>query len=281
MSTLSVATGGDTPATSFTSASEDEDEDEDEVESTPKTYDDTFNLERYITAQDKDGIFDRVLSAIREGHRKPQPSTWMWFVFPQMDHCKTASRRRDRPDLWPRGRAMASLDEARAVLRHPVLGPRARAAAQALLDSPHVDKFAVVDNMFHDVERLHSSLTVFRQAGRYPVCIHRRADAAGENLVFRRALDRYFPKELDSEDDDYNSAEEDRDAGRRRAGTRHNPTLKRLDAMEMMAVQRRLASADAGCRCRDAKICTDYLDRGTKSKVANKVAEKTVKNLKQ
>lgn len=293
MSTTSVNTRGDTPATSFTSISEHEVEVEVEPTPTPKPHHDAFDLNRYIVAQDRDHIFDRVLAAIRKGHRKPQPShPWLWCVFPQMDHCRTATRRRDRPDVWPRGHALASLDEARAVLAHPVLGPRARAAAQALVDSRHADKFTALDNMFHDVERVHSSLTIFRQAARYPVCIHRRAAAAGVNIVFREALDRFFPKELDSEDEDYDSAEEDRDddedgvrgrqGRRRRAGTRHKPTLQRLDAMEMKAVQRRRqASADTGCRCRDDKVCIDLLDRGTTRRVATKAAEQTVKNLKQ
>lgn len=282
MSSLSVITEAasatsTTPATSFTSASEHQVE----AESTLKPYHDTFNLNRYIVAQDKDQIFDRVLTAIRKGQRKPEPQTWLWCVFPQMDHCKTATRRRDIPDVWPRGHALSSLDEARALLAHPVLGPRARAAAQALLDSAHVDKFAALDNMFHDVERVHSTLTLFRQAARYPVCIHRRAARLGANLVFRRALDRYYPKELDSGDEDYNSADEDRVCERPRAGTRHGPTLQRLDAMEMEAVRRRLASpADAGCGCREDKSCTDLLDRDTLAKLRIKVAERNVKNLK-
>lgn len=107
---------------------------------------DPFNLDRFVKAQDEKAIFDRVLATIREGRRKPRPATWMWFVFPQMDKCLTRERRpkQRHRDVWPRGQALTSLDEARAYLRHPVLGPRIREAAQALLDSPFSDKFSIM-----------------------------------------------------------------------------------------------------------------------------------------
>lgn len=231
--------------------------------------------------KDKKGIFDRVVEAIREGHRKPQPARWMWFVFPQMDHCKTACRGPNKPDVWRGDCALRSLDEARALLCHPVLGPRAREAARALLASPQVDKFTVMDNMFYDVGRLHSSLTIFHQAASHPLCIHHRADAdsVGENGVFRDALLRYFPKELDSDDEDYRSEEEDCDV-RQRVATRHRPTLRRLVAMEMEPLQERLESDDASCVCGQPKDVLAVLDRGIVRKVAKKRAEQHVKNLK-
>lgn len=250
-----------------------------QVSPTSPSPSDPFYLKRFILAQDKDNIFDRVVSAIREGHRKPQPSTWMWFVFPQMNYCKTAWRGPNKPDRWPLDHFLSNLDEARALLCHPVLGPRLRNAAQALLDSPQVDKFTVMDNMFYDVGRLHSSLTIFHQAARYPLCIHRRAACMGENIVFRQALHRYFPKELDSDDEDYRSEEEDCDV-RPRVGTRHKPTLRRLVAMEMEPLQKRLESDDTACVCGKPKDTLAALDRGIVKKVAKKRAEQHVKNLK-
>lgn len=111
-----------------------------------ESHPDPFHLDRFVKAQDANDSYNRVLAAIREGRRKPQPATWMWFVFPQMDKCLTRERRphRRERDVWPRGQALASLDEARAYLSHPVLGPRIRDAAQAVLDSPFADNFTVM-----------------------------------------------------------------------------------------------------------------------------------------
>lgn len=111
---------------------------------------DLFNLDRFVEAQDANGTFKNVLAALREGRRKPQPSTWMWFVFPQMDKCLTRERRPDRreKDVWPRDQALVSLDEARAYLNHPILGPRLREAAHAVLNSPFTDKYTVMVRAF-------------------------------------------------------------------------------------------------------------------------------------
>lgn len=255
-----------------------------ELVSSSETYVDEFNLDRYIMAQDKDDIYNKILKAIRQGNQKPQPSsTWMWCIFPQMDHCNTTIHHPKKPDRWPKGHAMASLDEARAILRHPVLGPRIREAAQALLDSPQVDKFTVMDNMYLDVARLHSSLTIFRQAGRYPVCIHNKAKRMGENYVFREVLDKYFPNEPDSEDDDYNSADEDHEGAWK--GTRHGPTLKRLDELEMEAAKERLSwspkSSKARCSCGVTDARTHASDRRTREKIQEKTILDAVKNLKR
>lgn len=268
MSIFSATSPADTPATSFTEA----------LESESESKDDPFNLDRYLEAQDKRNIYNRVLTALRKGHRKPQPATWLWCVFPQLDLCKTSAHRNDpRWKCWPRTRAMTSLDEARAILRHPVLGPRVRDAAQALVDSPHSDVFTAMDNMFYDVARLHSSITVFRQAARYPVCIHKKA-RLGENYVFRSVLDKYFTKDPDSEDDDYRSEDEDREV--RRRGHRHGPTVQRLDAMELAAIEKRLAFSGAGCVCGLKTACLARLDRGSKTKMQACETERVVKNLK-
>lgn len=257
---FSITEPANTPATSFT---------------TPEPEDiDKYHLERYILAQDNKDIYNRVLAAVRDGRRKPQPATWLWCVFPQMNGCKTG-RRRDIParDKWPPGHALSSLDEARAILRHRVLGPRARAAAQALVDSRAADIFTAMDNMFYDVARVHSCITIFRQAARYPVCIHERAPRLGENRVFREVLDRYFIKEPNSEDDDYKEEDEDQV---RNWGSRHGPTLERLDVLELEAAERRLAAGEA-CVCgKDSKQLFDE-DIGSKFKIMDKQRARLMK----
>lgn len=130
-----------------------------------------------------------------------------------------------------------------------------------------------MDNMFYDVARLHSSITLFRQAARYPVCIHVREVHTRENYVFREVLNKYFTKEPDSDDEDYDPDEEDIV---RTQGSRHGPTLERLDMMELEAAERRLAAGEP-CVCglgRD-KIFDD--DVGSKFKIMVRQRERMTK----
>lgn len=82
--------------------------------------DDPFDLQRFVAAQAD--VYDRVRSELQDGRKA---SHWMWFVFPQLrglGHSAMATRY-----------GIASLDEARAYLRHPVLGPRLRECTRLLL----------------------------------------------------------------------------------------------------------------------------------------------------
>jgi uncharacterized protein (DUF1810 family) len=75
---------------------------------------------------------------------------------------------------------IASLDEARAYLRHPVLGPRLVACTELVL--------AVNDRSLHEIfgspddAKFHSSMSLFAAA----------AAANGGDQVFTHALERYF-----------------------------------------------------------------------------------------
>jgi uncharacterized protein (DUF1810 family) len=78
--------------------------------------------------------------------------------------------------------AIASLAEARGYLDHPVLGPRLRECARALLAASGKSAAAILGGV--DALKLHSSMTLFART------------APGEPL-FRRVLDRYYDGELD------------------------------------------------------------------------------------
>jgi len=113
---------------------------------------DGFHLERFVAAQDAGGTYQRALEELRVGRKQ---SHWMWFVFPQvagLGRSPTAARY-----------AIGSLDEARAYLAHPVLGPRlveaARAAAGAPAGLSAEDVFGPLDAM-----KLRSSMTLFLRA---------------------------------------------------------------------------------------------------------------------
>jgi uncharacterized protein (DUF1810 family) len=127
---------------------------------------DPHGLERFVAAQDWAGTFDTAVAELCAGRKR---SHWMWFVFPQIAGLGESpiSRRY----------AISSLEEARAYLAHPVLGPR-------LIESVRIvgelegrsaqDIFGGVDAI-----KLRSSMTLFA-----------RADPA--NPVFGRVLDTYF-----------------------------------------------------------------------------------------
>ena len=111
----------------------------------------TSDLERFVRAQDAHGTYDQALRELRAGRKT---SHWMWFVLPQVEGLGRSST--------ARAYAVAGLDEARAYVAHPVLGPRLRECCRALLDldgrSP-VDVLGEVDAM-----KLHSSMTLFARA---------------------------------------------------------------------------------------------------------------------
>ncbi len=131
--------------------------------------DDPHRLSRFTEAQA--GTYDRALAELRAGRKTGH---WMWFVFPQvagLGRSPTAQHY-----------AISGLDEARAYLGHPVLGPRLVECAQALLDQSGDDAVAVLGAI--DAVKLRSSMTLFA-----------RADPA--RPVFRAVLDRYYGGEVD------------------------------------------------------------------------------------
>ena len=70
-----------------------------------------FHLARFVAAQE--GIFEAALTELKRGHKR---SHWMWFIFPQVQGLGNS--------LTSKKYAITGLDEARAYLNHPVLGPR-------------------------------------------------------------------------------------------------------------------------------------------------------------
>ncbi|HZU39571.1 MAG TPA: DUF1810 domain-containing protein [Solirubrobacteraceae bacterium] len=132
---------------------------------------DPFGLERFLNAQDRGGTYEQALRELRAGAKR---SHWMWFVFPQLAGLGRSATAQHF--------AITSLEEARAYLRHPILGARLRECARALIDLDErraADIFGPLDAM-----KLRSSMTLFA-----------RADP-GEP-AFQRVLDRYFDGEAD------------------------------------------------------------------------------------
>ena len=79
---------------------------------------DPYRLERFVAAQDQGGTYQQAVAELRRGRKT---SHWMWFVFPQIAGLGLSAVSRQY--------AISGLDEARAYLAHPVLGPRLRECA--------------------------------------------------------------------------------------------------------------------------------------------------------
>lgn len=127
---------------------------------------DPYDLERFLIAQDAGGTYGHALAELRSGMKR---SHWMWFVFPQLAGLGRSETARQY--------AISSLDEARAYIRHDVLGPRLHEVAAAVASLEGRSAVQIFGSI--DAQKLHSSMTLFRLA------------APGES-VFRAVLDRYF-----------------------------------------------------------------------------------------
>ena len=134
---------------------------------------DTYDLQRFVTAQDADGTYDQATAELRGGRKT---SHWMWFIFPQIAGLGYSPVSRTY--------AITSLAEARAYLAHPVLGARLVECAQILTRVPGRSAEQILGEV--DALKLRSSVTLF---------IH----AAPDEPVFRQVLDQYFDGVPDSE----------------------------------------------------------------------------------
>ena len=134
-----------------------------------------MDLDRFVQAQDDRGTYVRAVAELRAGRKT---SHWMWFVFPQVAGLGHSHMSRTY--------AISSLGEARAYLRHPVLGPRLRECAAIVAGSAAGTATETFGGI--DARKLQSSMTLFL-----------RADPA--EPVFQRVLDRYFDGRPDSATD--------------------------------------------------------------------------------
>ena len=110
------------------------------------------DLERFATAQDG-GVWERAVAEVRRGRKTGH---WMWFVYPQLRGLgRTATSA---------FYGLADVEEARALLAHPLLGPRLRVALDAAADAAHPRVvFGGTDAM-----KLRSCATLMLRAGDEP-----------------------------------------------------------------------------------------------------------------
>lgn len=111
-----------------------------------------FNLQRFVDAQTP--VYATVLRELRAGRKTTH---WIWFIFPQAAGLgRSAMSERY---------AIGSLDEARAYLAHPVLGPRlhecvALVRAHEATGVPLEDIFGELDAM-----KFRSCVEIFGESG--------------------------------------------------------------------------------------------------------------------
>jgi uncharacterized protein (DUF1810 family) len=130
---------------------------------------DPYDLERFVHAQA--GDYETALLELRSGKKR---SHWMWYIFPQFDGLGVSPTSRRY--------SIKSVDEARAYLAHPVLGPRLLECTEAVLrveGRSASDIFGYPDDM-----KLHSCATLF-------------AHVSPERSAFHRIMDKYFDGEKD------------------------------------------------------------------------------------
>lgn len=131
---------------------------------------DPFNLQRFVDAQQF--VYDRALDEVRAGHKTTH---WIWYIFPQLRSLGRS------PRAYAYG--ITSLDEARAYLAHPVLGPRLRECTEATIaaEAPSLNAlFGSPDDL-----KFRSCMTLFAAVG-----------GEGGDL-FGKALKRWCGGEVD------------------------------------------------------------------------------------
>ena len=118
-------------------------------------------------------------AAVRELRAGRKTGHWIWYEFPQLAGL-------GRSSMSVRY-AISGLDEARAYLSHPVLGPRLVECCEALLVHRGRDAAAILGSI--DAVKVRSSMTLFH-----------RADPGAP--VFRRVLDAFYAGSPDPRTDE-------------------------------------------------------------------------------
>jgi uncharacterized protein (DUF1810 family) len=125
---------------------------------------DSFHLDRFLQAQK--GVYETALSEIKNGHKRTH---WMWFIFPQIDGLAFSPTAKYF--------SIKNIDEARAYLDHPILGPRLLECVEAVINA---DGRSASEIFGHpDDLKLNSCTTLF-------ACV------SAQGSAFDRLLEKYF-----------------------------------------------------------------------------------------
>jgi uncharacterized protein (DUF1810 family) len=122
------------------------------------------DLDRFLVAQDH--VYDGVLEELRCGRKTGH---WIWFIFPQVAGLGSSA--------MSQRFAIASLDEARAYLAHPVLGARLRECVGVVLATRGRTAEEIFGSL--DAMKVRSCMTLFHRA-------------APDEPVFAQVLNRFY-----------------------------------------------------------------------------------------
>ena len=128
-----------------------------------------YNLSRFIDAQET--TYEGAMLELARGRKE---SHWIWYIFPQIVGLGNS----ETTKIF----SIKSLEEGRAYLEHPVLGPRLVEACEILLTLKGTSFNEVMG--FPDDLKLLSSMTLFETFSE-------------SNSVFTRIIEIYFDSERD------------------------------------------------------------------------------------
>ena len=131
---------------------------------------DPYDLNRFVHAQAD--AYKRALAELQSGQKRTH---WMWYIFPQLDGLAFSSTSKHY--------AIRSVAEAQAYLAHPILGPRLRECAEAVLGIEGRSATAIFGSP--DDLKLRSCATLF-------------ASVSPPGSVFDRLLGKYYRGERDT-----------------------------------------------------------------------------------
>ena len=129
------------------------------------TFMDTYDIHRFLSAQEEYGQYDKALKEIEDGRKR---SHWIWYVFPQMrglGHSRMA-----------RVYGISSLEEAKAYWANDILRERLVRISNALLSHKEIaaeDILGCIDAM-----KVQSCMTLF--------------DLVSPHNVFEAVLDAFY-----------------------------------------------------------------------------------------
>lgn len=133
-------------------------------------------LERFVEAQDRvmsgRPAYSHALEELSQGRKRTH---WIWFILPQIAGLGSSD--------MSRFYAIGSLDEAKAYLGHPTLGPRLRECVQAVLGVEGRTASDIFGGI--DAAKFRSCLTLFERA-------------APHEKLFSAALEKYCAGERDA-----------------------------------------------------------------------------------
>ena len=130
---------------------------------------DPFDLSRFVDAQES--TYDRAVVELRRGRKTGH---WIWYIFPQIAGLGFSATSRRY--------AITGREEARAVLDHPILGPRLRECVGIVTSLEGRTAEQIFG--YPDVLKFRSCLTLF-------------AESAKAEPVFTEALAKYYAGEGD------------------------------------------------------------------------------------